>query len=232
MPRLDKTLADVAIAISPAAIMLVVGSLLWFLVAVFYQGQYDGRISLDSRLLRPRHRAHRADRHRGGPRAGDALRPAAGRRCRPGHDAILRLDVLPLDPPRAWPGGRRTSSPGLHADRRGTGLVGRGLLQLARLHKSPSRIRKRRRVRRRAVQHQEPAEPEGVLERVGRMREEAHPRPDQGQGLPGVWIVYFSLARPAAVRPRAIVHPQRRLGGGSGRSSCSVSTWRPGWDCW
>ena len=45
MPRLDKTLADyVAIAISPALIMLMVGSLMWFLVAVFYQGHYDGRI--------------------------------------------------------------------------------------------------------------------------------------------------------------------------------------------
>ncbi|MFH1264292.1 MAG: hypothetical protein ABIK89_01095, partial [Planctomycetota bacterium] len=43
--RLDKTLADyVAIAISPVLIMLLVGSLLFFLIEVFYQGNYSGRL--------------------------------------------------------------------------------------------------------------------------------------------------------------------------------------------
>lgn len=43
--RLDKTLGDyVAIAISPALIMLMVGSLLYFLVEVFYQGRYEARL--------------------------------------------------------------------------------------------------------------------------------------------------------------------------------------------
>ena len=43
--RLDKTLADyVAIAISPVLIMTLVGSLLFFLVEVFYQGRYSGRM--------------------------------------------------------------------------------------------------------------------------------------------------------------------------------------------
>ncbi len=46
MPRrLDKTPADyVAIAVSPALIMLMVGSLVYFLVAVFYDGPYEGRL--------------------------------------------------------------------------------------------------------------------------------------------------------------------------------------------
>lgn len=45
MKRLDKTLGDyVAIAISPVLIMLMVGSLLHFLVAVCYRGQFDVRI--------------------------------------------------------------------------------------------------------------------------------------------------------------------------------------------
>ena len=43
-PRPDKTLADyVAIAISPALIMLLVGSLVFFLMEVAYTGQFEGR---------------------------------------------------------------------------------------------------------------------------------------------------------------------------------------------
>lgn len=43
--RLDKTLADyIGIAISPALIMVMVGSLVFFLVALFYQGQYEERL--------------------------------------------------------------------------------------------------------------------------------------------------------------------------------------------
>ncbi|MEX0678456.1 MAG: DUF4129 domain-containing protein [Pirellulales bacterium] len=43
--RLHQTLADyVVIAISPALIMALVGSLVYFLLAVFYQGQYQERL--------------------------------------------------------------------------------------------------------------------------------------------------------------------------------------------
>jgi hypothetical protein len=43
--KLDKTLADyVVIAISPALIMLLIGSLILFLIQVFYQGSYMGRL--------------------------------------------------------------------------------------------------------------------------------------------------------------------------------------------
>lgn len=43
--RLDKTLIDyLVIAISPALIMLLVGSLVYFLIEVFYQGDYAGRL--------------------------------------------------------------------------------------------------------------------------------------------------------------------------------------------
>ncbi|MCX7427295.1 MAG: hypothetical protein NTW96_16910, partial [Planctomycetia bacterium] len=45
MARLDKTATDyVAIALSPVLIMLMVGSLMYFLVAVFYRGCFEGRI--------------------------------------------------------------------------------------------------------------------------------------------------------------------------------------------
>ncbi len=45
MARLRKTLTDyVVIAISPALIMLLIGSLVFFLLEVFYQGSYHGRL--------------------------------------------------------------------------------------------------------------------------------------------------------------------------------------------
>jgi hypothetical protein len=45
MSRLHKTLADyVVIAISPALIMALVGSLVFFLLRVFYQGEFQGRL--------------------------------------------------------------------------------------------------------------------------------------------------------------------------------------------
>ena len=45
--RLPKTLADyVAIAISPALIMVLVGSLVFFLAALFYQGGYPARLNI------------------------------------------------------------------------------------------------------------------------------------------------------------------------------------------
>ena len=46
MPRLRKTLADyVTIAISPVLIMALVGSLVFFLQEVFYEGRYEGRVN-------------------------------------------------------------------------------------------------------------------------------------------------------------------------------------------
>jgi len=43
--RLHPTLADyLVIAVSPAMIMTLVGSLVFFLIEVLYQGQYPGRL--------------------------------------------------------------------------------------------------------------------------------------------------------------------------------------------
>src|SRR3954466_3705418 len=43
--RSPETLADyLVVAIAPALIMLLVGSLMWFLVEVFYQGEFKGRM--------------------------------------------------------------------------------------------------------------------------------------------------------------------------------------------
>src|SRR5438034_1912964 len=47
MPRrAPETLADyLVVAICPTLIALLVGSLMWFLVEVFYQGEYKGRLT-------------------------------------------------------------------------------------------------------------------------------------------------------------------------------------------
>src|SRR5688572_29532620 len=43
--RSPETLADyLVVGVCPALIMLLVGSLMWFLVEVFYQGEYKGRL--------------------------------------------------------------------------------------------------------------------------------------------------------------------------------------------
>src|SRR5262245_54538620 len=43
--RSPETLADyVVVGVCPALIMLLVGSLMWFLVEVFYQGEFKGRL--------------------------------------------------------------------------------------------------------------------------------------------------------------------------------------------
>jgi hypothetical protein len=45
MSRLHKTLADyLVIAVSPALIMVLIGSLVYFLLDVFYRGQHEGRL--------------------------------------------------------------------------------------------------------------------------------------------------------------------------------------------
>ena len=47
MARLDKTLADyIGIAVSPVLIMAMVGSLVFFLLEVFYQGEYEARLQV------------------------------------------------------------------------------------------------------------------------------------------------------------------------------------------
>src|SRR5437660_4713680 len=43
--RAPETLADyLVVAICPTLIALLVGSLMWFLIEVFYQGEYQGRL--------------------------------------------------------------------------------------------------------------------------------------------------------------------------------------------
>ncbi len=46
--RLDKTLVDyLVIAISPVLIMTLVGSLVFFLLEVFYRGEHSARLHAD-----------------------------------------------------------------------------------------------------------------------------------------------------------------------------------------
>jgi hypothetical protein len=197
MSRLDKTLADyVAIAISPVLIMLMVGSLMWFLVAVFYQGQYDGRIywTLGCFVLAIVLIARIAIEE-GRERAMLFALPLAGAvglaTMRFSDSMFFHWILLAL----AWWSSHKLTWDCTLIDEE-QDSSGEGLLQLARLRKEPEKDTEAKEGSAGVVQHQEPAEPEGVTERVGRMREEAHPwRRTKGKAhAPGVWIVYFSLA--------------------------------------
>lgn len=197
MSRLDKTLADyVAIAISPVLIMLMVGSLMWFLVAVFYQGQYDGRIYwiLGCFVLAIVLIARIAIEE-GRERAILFALPLAGAvglaTMRFSDSMFFHWLLLAL----AWWSSHKLTWDCTLIDEE-QDASGEGLLQLARRRKQPEKDTEAKEESPGAVQHQEPAEPEGVTERVGRMREEAHlRRRTKGQAhAPGVWIVYFSLA--------------------------------------
>ncbi len=198
MPRLDKTLADyVAIAISPALIMLMVGSLLWFLVAVFYQGNYDGRIywilgcyTLAIVLIT------RIAIEEGKERAamfGMALAMATGlATMRFTSSMVFHWFLLGL----AWWVAHKLTMDCTFIDEE-QDSSGQGLIQLIGFGKK--RAEKEGDNGNGASEkpaEEQPAEPEGVTERVSRMREEAHPkRRTKGKGhAPGTWIVYFSLA--------------------------------------
>ncbi len=197
MSRLDKTLADyVAIAISPALIMLMVGSLMWFLVAVFYQGGYDGRINwilacyVFAIVL-----ITRIAIEGGQERAamfGMALAGAVGlATVRFSSSVYFHWILLAV----AWWAAHKLTMDCTLIDEE-QDSSGQGLLQLVRFGKKAPEKEEKNGEPVTEKKEEKPAEPEGVTERVGRMREEAHPkRRTKGKAhAPGVWIVYFSLA--------------------------------------
>lgn len=198
MPRLDKTLADyIAIAISPALIMLMVGSLMWFLVAVFYQGSYDGRIYwilacyVFAIVL-----ITRIAIEEGQERAamfGVALAAAVGlATMRFSSSMYFHWILLAL----AWWAAHKLTMDCTLIDEE-QDSSGQGLLQVIGLRKkAPDPDEENGEAASERKKEEESAEPEGVTQRVERMREEAHPkRRTKGKAhAPGVWIVYFSLA--------------------------------------
>jgi hypothetical protein len=196
MSRLDKTLADyVAIAISPALIMLMVGSLMWFLVAVFYQGSYDGRIYwilacyvfaivLITRIAIEEGRERAA-------LFGVALAGAVGlATMRFSSSMYFHWILLAV----AWWAAHKLTMDCTLIDEE-QDSSGQGLLQVVGFGKKRAEKDENREPAN-EKKEETPTEPEGVTERVGRMREEAHPkRQTKGKAhAPGVWIVYFSLA--------------------------------------
>ena len=114
MARLDKTAADyIAIALSPVLIMLMVGSLMYFLVAVFYRGGFeDGSLwilscyTLAIVLITPI--SMEEGQEQGRTLFGTALAMAAG-------FAVMRMTTLCSCPGSCsrWSGGPPTSSPGI-----------------------------------------------------------------------------------------------------------------------
>ena len=196
MSRLDKTLADyVAIAISPALIMLMVGSLMWFLVAVFYQGHFDGRIywilacfTLAIVLIA------RIGIEEGQERAtlfGVPLAIAVGLATMKFSSSMyFHWILLGI----AWWAAHKLTWDCTLIDEE-QDSSGQGLLQFVGFGKKPPETSENGEAAT-EKKDEDPAEPEGVTDRVSRMREEAHPkRKTKGKAhTPGVWIVYFSLA--------------------------------------
>ncbi len=197
MRRLDKTLADyVAIAISPALIMLMVGSLMWFLVAVFYQGSYDGRIYwilgcyVFAIVLITRIAIEESPER--AAMFGMALAGAVGlATMRFSSSMYFHWILLAV----AWWAAHKLTWDCTLIDEE-QDASGQGLMQLVGFGKKPPEADEENGERKAEKKEEEPADPEGVTQRVERMREEAHPkRRTKGKAhAPGVWIVYFSLA--------------------------------------
>jgi hypothetical protein len=183
MARLDKTLADyIAIAISPVLIMLMVGSLLYFLVAVGGVGSYwvlgwftmaivlIARISMDE------------ETHERAIIYGGLLALAVWTVLGGGLATVILLGL-------AWWAAHQLTWDCTLIDE-DQDSSGRGLFEIVR--------RRRRKKPADAVDadNNKDAEPEGVTARVDEMRAEAHPRrsPKKKPHAPGVWILYFSLA--------------------------------------
>ena len=126
--HLHKTLVDyLVIAISPALIMTLVGSLVFFLLEVFYRGNFQGRLEYIFALFVIGRRLDRPHLHRAKDATMGLFRRSAGHRHPAGHQQVRRVPRrrtgVAERPDQLWidrPGlvvGRQTHL-GLHADRR------------------------------------------------------------------------------------------------------------------
>jgi hypothetical protein len=192
MARLDKTAADyVAIAISPALIMLMVGSLMYFLVAVFYGGRYEDRIywilTCYTVAIVLISRISMEDSQERAMLFAGALAMAVGLAVMQLADAIvLPWCLLGL----VWWAANKLTWDCTLIDE-DEDASGRGLLQIVGLER-----RERRKKKAETKQVDKPDEPEGVTDRTGDTRDKASEKqpPKKKPHAPGVWIVYFSLA--------------------------------------
>ncbi|MBN2292146.1 MAG: DUF4129 domain-containing protein [Pirellulales bacterium] len=199
MPRLDKTLADyLAIAISPVLIMLMVGSMMYFLVTVFYVGCYDLRIywilgcfTVAIVLI------SRISIEDGQERAilfGAALAGATGL-------AVMRFANIIFLPWLLlalawWSAAKLTWDCTLIDEEQDSS--GQGLLQIVTFgkRKPKEQAEPPKTAPTDGTNGSDDTEPEGVTTRVSKLRAEAHTRlRTKGRAhAPGVWIIYFSLA--------------------------------------
>ena len=203
MPRLHKTTADyMAIAISPVLIMMMVGSMMYFLVNVFYSGRYDLRIywilgcfAVAIVLI------SRISIEDGQERAmlfGAALAGVTGLAVmRFANVFFLPWLLLAL---AWWSAAKLTWDCTLIDDEQDSS--GQGLLQIIGFGKKKPKEQpdlakdEATDATTNESKNGDTTEPEGVTTRVSKMRDEAHPvRQPKGRAhAPGVWIVYFSLA--------------------------------------
>lgn len=192
MARLDKTAADyVAIAISPALIMLMVGSLMYFLVAVFYAGRYEDRIywilTCYTVAIVLISRISMEDSQERAMIFAGALAMAVGLAVMQLADAIvLPWCLLGL----VWWAANKLTWDCTLIDE-DEDASGRGLLQIVGLER-----REKRKKKAETKQVDKPDEPEGVTDRTDDTRDKASAKQPSKKKphAPGVWIVYFSLA--------------------------------------
>jgi hypothetical protein len=187
--RLDKTLADyLVIAISPALIMTLVGSLVFFLLEVFYRGHFEGRLQfimamfvMAAVLIARISIEDGSEKATAYAMALGLLTMAAIYRFVDGG-VLVSIALLGLI---WWCAHKLTWDCTLIDEEQDAS--GEGLLQVVGLDESPAAGQ---------AAAEQPAELEGIR------LPEAEPapwwqrlfRPDKRHHAPGVWIVYFSLA--------------------------------------
>ena len=237
--RLLPTLADyVVIAINPALIMGLIGSLVYFLLEVFYAGQYPERLQFCPVGVRLRHRAGFADRDGKRFSARRPVRHGAGRGRRLALNSLCRLSRH----------GRRSFRLGHQLGADGPDLVVRPQADLG-LHRDR---RKRRSRRPRAVGNRRARSGEagvsdrrsrpsrstdkpsrgGAGQRSGRTRWQQFARSARAAAHAGSLdrLFFAGLAADFWLRPG--LYPARRTSpAGATRSSCCASMSPAAWPC-
>ena len=194
--RFQKTLADyLVIGVSPTLIMTLIGSLVFFLTAMFYRGQFEARLHwvlaqfvlatvLIARISMEEGREYAA--LFAVPLAAVSVAAMCALRGvqRPAGRVWVHFQLWAARPDLVV---RRQTDLGLHADRRTRGRLGRGAAAACRVGRRAAAgatgwfgrtgVARRRIERRQAIP---------LVAAVCKAPPPTHP--------PGVWVVYFSLA--------------------------------------
>ncbi len=224
--RPDKTLADyVAIAISPALIMVLVGSLVFFLLEVAYTGEFAGRFKwilgwfVFAAVLIARIGIEEGDEH-----------AAVFMVAFWGAVSLVVFKFLSNNPLAGffllgvvwWCAKKLTWDCTLiDDDQDGSG---QGLLQMTGLDPGEESSRNGE-AEEAAIEPAIDEDDEPITE--GEAEEDPKKRPH----APGLWVVYFSLAALPLFGIGQVFIPAADQGEGRPRFGICGSTWRRGWVC-